>query len=512
MNPRAAIRRPSARDVKQCIIRHLSSLKSLPTTVPVAVRLFELQKHEGAEAAEYARVIASDAGITARILALANSSYFGVSMRITQPMVAVNLLGIAAVRTLAINLCLSGLHHELRLTKNESQEYWEASLCKAVAARQLVRRLDPKLAEDAYVTGLFQDIALPVMYAAAREKVKMLLEERMSAGERLQREREVCGGTHSEFGEILVDRLGLPKDYVSLIGTHHDLEALRRTAGSEALAAGAYAASLFPHRLDRWDGGDVKTLREFLANLGGQNVNLEEFLGMVSVESKREFAYFDRAKVTEIRLLELMTEAIRNAAEATVSLVGQVQEMKQQVATADEAVARLSQETSRLAEEAARDPLTGVLNRAAFERECRASLIHLQRENQPVALLYLDLDHFKEINDVCGHAAGDEALRQIVAVVRECTRATDLVGRLGGDEFAVLLANCPQNKTAEIAERLRLTVAARRVKGRALSASVGVRWIAAGEPATLEWLLTASDQRMYVAKRDGGNRVSMQTE
>jgi diguanylate cyclase len=86
------------------------------------------------------------------------------------------------------------------------------------------------------------------------------------------------------------------------------------------------------------------------------------------------------------------------------------------------------------------------------------------------------------------------------------------VGRLGGDEFAVLLPNCPREKTGEIAERIRWNVFARRMQKRELSVSVGVRWIAGGAPATLEWLLTASDQHMYAAKRDGGNRVSIQAD
>jgi diguanylate cyclase (GGDEF)-like protein len=491
--------------IKERIAARVRDLRALPTTVAVAVRIFELQKDPRAEVADYARIIASDAGITARLLALANSSWVGASNRITQPQMAVSLLGVATVRTLALNLCLSGLHHELRFSRQESQEFWEASLCKAVAAREAARRLNGKFAEEAYVAGLFQDLALPVMFACAREAMGQLLAERIDVTTRLAREREVCGADHCEFGGMLARRLGLVEAQVQLVEAHHDWDTLHGVVESQALAAGTYVASLFPHRLDHWHVDDVEALRKFLASPAGGGVKLEEFLTVVSGECKREFAFFDPSQVTEVRLVELMGEAVLAAAEASVELVGRVQELEQQIATVDATV-------SRLAEEASRDPLTEALNRAAFERECREALMRVQRAKLPVALLYLDVDRFKEINDAHGHAAGDAALKQLVQVVQECTRGTDLVGRLGGDEFAVLLPNCPQERATEIAERIRTLVAKQRVGEGHLSVSIGAHCVTGGAATTLEFLMAVSDQWMYAAKRSGGNLVSVLVE
>lgn len=498
--------------IKERIARRVQELRALPTTVAVAVRIFELQKDPKAEVADYARIVASDAGITARLLALANSSWVGLSKPITQPNMAVSLLGVAAVRTLALNLCLSGLHHELQFSRQESQEFWEASLCKAVAAREAARRLNAACADESYVAGLFQDLALPVMYACARQEIGPLLAEKINITTRLARERALCGADHCEFGGLLARRLGLCAAHVQLVEAHHNWNSLRDTVELKALAAGTYVASLFPHHFDFWHADDVETLRKFLASPAGGGVKLDEFLEVVGSECKREFAYFDPSRVTEVRLLELMGEAVMAAAEASVALVGQVQEMKQQIAAVDETVSKLAQERVRLAEEASRDALTGVLNRAAFERGCRDALLRMEQARQPVALLYLDVDQFKEINDIYGHAAGDEALKLLVKVIQECVRGTDLVGRLGGDEFAVLLPNCPSERATGIAQQIRARVAQQPSGGGKLSVSIGVRCMAGGAATTLEWLMSASDQQMYAAKRDGGNLVCVQAE
>jgi diguanylate cyclase (GGDEF)-like protein len=507
MSAQPANGQKSPSDLKECVSRRVKALHGLPTTVGVAVRLFGLPKGEGADVNEYVRVISSDAGLTARILALANSPLFGLRVRITQPQVAINLLGIPAVRTLAINFCLSGLHHELRLRKEESQRLWEASMCKAVAARQLALHLDEKVADDAYIAGLMQDMALPVMFACARENMGNLLESRIAISIRLQKERELFTADHAELGALVARRLELPENQAAMVAVHHDLPALEETLGASLrpLARSAFAASLFPHRLDHWDSADIEALRAFLQSDKGGNLELEPFVDTVSAECRQQFSYFDGSNVTEIKLLELLATATQEAAEETVRLVTTVREMKTYVDSADQAVVRMAEEVSR-------DVVTGALTRAAFERECQRSLQQMQRERQPVAMIYLDADNFKEVNDQCGHAAGDEALRMIVSVVRDCIRATDLIGRLGGDEFAVLLPNCPEAKARAIAERIRKEVAGRSVQGcgasRPLSVSIGLIWTASNKTASLESLIADSDRRMYAAKRSGGNKVS----
>ena len=100
------------------------------------------------------------------------------------------------------------------------------------------------------------------------------------------------------------------------------------------------------------------------------------------------------------------------------------------------------------------DPLTHLLNRRAFDERAHAGLGRAEREGIPVALLSLDLDHFKEVNDSHGHAVGDEALRALASAMTRSTRPSDVCGRLGGDEFSVVLPGADAGAALAVASRV----------------------------------------------------------
>ena len=164
----------------------------------------------------------------------------------------------------------------------------------------------------------------------------------------------------------------------------------------------------------------------------------------------------------------------------------------------------------QLRHQALHDPLTGLANRRGFEQRLCA-LLHSARGARRVhALCYLDLDHFKVVNDTCGHAAGDGLLRALPALLAPCLRPGDTLARLGGDEFAALLEDCPLEEAARIAGALRDAVRdfrfAWQYRRFALGAAVGVVAIDAGShgPASV---LAAADAACYVAKDRGTGQV-----
>ena len=106
--------------------------------------------------------------------------------------------------------------------------------------------------------------------------------------------------------------------------------------------------------------------------------------------------------------------------------------------------------TDKLTYQATHDSLTGLLNRHEFEKRLR-KILKAHRKNDVHALLFLDLDQFKSINDACGHAAGDDLLRQITALLNSKLRARDTLARLGGDEFCVILEHCPEEEALQVA-------------------------------------------------------------
>jgi len=175
-------------------------------------------------------------------------------------------------------------------------------------------------------------------------------------------------------------------------------------------------------------------------------------------------------------------------------------------------MSRERQYATRLAHLASHDALTGLLNRREFERRVTSVLVESQYEPNNHAVLYIDLDEFKVVNDTCGHAAGDELLRQVSALLRPRLREGDTLARLGGDEFGVLLEHCAPGPASVIADALRTTIGDYHFQWNQrafrIGASIGVVNVAGG-PETLAGVLSAADAACYMAKDKGRNRVQV---
>ncbi len=175
---------------------------------------------------------------------------------------------------------------------------------------------------------------------------------------------------------------------------------------------------------------------------------------------------------------------------------------------------KVAQDSRRVEEELRRlattDPLTGLANRRHFLELAELELKRLRRYGGTLALIMLDADHFKQINDVYGHAAGDEALRHLAVVVGTELRDTDLFGRLGGEEFAVLLPGTTLEAATEVAERLRHAVASQPVVAGPLSLpltiSLGV--VSCDPEESIDHSLNRADQALYQSKAAGRNKVT----
>ena len=159
---------------------------------------------------------------------------------------------------------------------------------------------------------------------------------------------------------------------------------------------------------------------------------------------------------------------------------------------------------------AATDGLTGLPNKRAVTDALKRTFAQATMTKAPLALLLLDLDHFKQVNDQRGHAVGDQVLASVGATLRSVLRARDFAGRNGGEEFAVLLPDTDIAAALDIAERVRAAIAEISLPGTdvPVTASIGV----AGFPdhgATLERLERLADAALYVAKRQGSNRVEL---
>jgi diguanylate cyclase (GGDEF)-like protein/PAS domain S-box-containing protein len=167
---------------------------------------------------------------------------------------------------------------------------------------------------------------------------------------------------------------------------------------------------------------------------------------------------------------------------------------------------------ARLEHQATHDPLTGLTNRREFEARVTAAIEEHRARGTEYALLYLDLDQFKVINDTCGHAAGDGLIRKIAWLINDRLRSTDVLARLGGDEFGALLRDVRGADAVALAEGIRRRIAEHRYdwEGRifAVNCSIGVI-VLDDTLATVSDALSAADQACYLAKDNGRNRVQL---
>ncbi|MBU3068793.1 diguanylate cyclase [Aestuariicella sp. G3-2] len=172
------------------------------------------------------------------------------------------------------------------------------------------------------------------------------------------------------------------------------------------------------------------------------------------------------------------------------------------------AIIRSSEE--RLEQQARTDKLTGLLNRIPYDEILSDAFQRFTRYNEGSALLALDIDHFKSINDTYGHDAGDEVLRKVAQILRGQTRSVDKAFRIGGEEFAIYLPQCDEAATRNTGERVRQAVEAMKVvvNEHTVKVTISVGYaLTRASTDTPDKLKKAADQALYKAKEDGRNRV-----
>lgn len=180
---------------------------------------------------------------------------------------------------------------------------------------------------------------------------------------------------------------------------------------------------------------------------------------------------------------------------------------------------QLGRQREAMARLACTDPLTGLYNRRHFFEAGEREIERSRRHNQPLSLLIIDADHFKQVNDQFGHQAGDQLLREVTRIIRDTLRTSDILARYGGEEFAIILPQTSRPGAFQLAERLRAAVAAIKLDaatGRGpreggshgvlqVSISIGVTQLR--DDDSMDTLLDRADNALYKAKNEGRNRV-----
>jgi diguanylate cyclase len=228
-------------------------------------------------------------------------------------------------------------------------------------------------------------------------------------------------------------------------------------------------------------------------------------------------------EVAQLKDLDAVRKTITSRTERMRAVIEAKREVDAEMSAAFEAKVRhlesrlhdANSQLSSMTERAYHDPfLEGVYNRFAFNEKLRQELLRFGRYQHAVSLILFDMDRFKQVNDVYGHQAGDEALRTVAARVKPILREPDTFARFGGDEFALILPNTSLHGAVTVAERLRVIVCSStflyETHELQISLSMGVAAARAGD--SLETLLERADRALYLAKEQGRNQVRSEEE
>jgi diguanylate cyclase (GGDEF)-like protein len=236
-------------------------------------------------------------------------------------------------------------------------------------------------------------------------------------------------------------------------------------------------------------GLDVTRVNDLLAQLESRTAEMAEILNV---------KIGDRLQVSEI-----LREAQEEVLQETLAML-------QSAVMSERRATQLEEEKSLLLLKTQTDSLTGLANRSMFE-EYLASCFEWGQDRLPVGLLMIDIDDFKQVNDVYGHPVGDEVLRSVAAIIRDITRHSDIAARYGGEEFAIIMPRTPPVALKNVAERVRTQIESQRfVTGQGdipVTVSIGgAHSDLIQAPAVADDLLKVADRYLYDAKRAGRNR------
>jgi diguanylate cyclase len=242
---------------------------------------------------------------------------------------------------------------------------------------------------------------------------------------------------------------------------------------------------------------------------------IESATGDTSSYNDRLGAYSERLQSGPTR--EALTSILAELATETQSVLARSRRLEDRLVESAGEISHLRENLVVLQREAMTDALTGIPNRGYFERRLRDAAETARLHGEPLALLFVDIDHFKKFNDTYGHQLGDQVLRLVARTLTDCVKGRDTAARFGGEEFAILLPNTSLKNAALLAEQIRATLVRRRIVRKnsgdelgVVTVSIGVgAWRPGDEAADL---LARADAALYQAKRSGRNRVATEQQ
>ncbi len=498
-----------------------SSNTTVPTIPAVAIQLLELYDNPDVAMKEIVELLQSDPALTAKIVKAANSPAYGIGREVTDLKQAVALLGKAIVTPLVLSFSLAEKSMPSQAAADLFSRYWLQAIVQAIAAECLALRYAKPKAGEWFVAGLLSSIGRLALINHDAEKYDEVMADAEARKTNLHdAEQRLLETTTVDLSADLLREWNLPQRWVDAAANQFRVVEQLETLPSQGVPhqplfiAVATASAVGSYFCRNCQGESLIRIVHLMEE--GFGATEEDVTALLEAVRERLDAVSHLFQVQSSGLpspMELTTLAMQHLARLAVE---QAMEQQRQE-TPSEAVVEerqcLLKRIDRLMRRASTDSLTGAYNRGYFDDRFNEQIAAMVAASQTIGLVFLDVDHFKAVNDAHGHMAGDEVLRQVAKALQGATRSTDIVARYGGEEFVVMVTDPRPDDLAHLGERLRAHIEQMEIvyEGTAIPITISVG-AAMGRPTSVvdkfgEQLIATADKAMYEAKRGGRNRV-----
>jgi diguanylate cyclase (GGDEF)-like protein len=490
-------------------LRALFERSRLPTSPAIAAQVLHLIDDPDSTATQFARVIQSDPALAVRLLRLANSARYAQRVPVNTIQRAVAVVGLRQLRVTVLGFELVSHVNRIGSIAFDLRQFWQRSVLRACLAREVARMAAAEVADEAFLVGLLQDCGMVVLaQILGPEYAQRCAQEGETHSDFYAWERVECRCDHASAAAALASIWRLPQAIGDALASHHQPELLEpqgRAADRLQAVSCAVAGLAFRGREVTIDE-PMKLFAEHVLELDA--AALHQCLQR-GAECYREVAEVFDDEPGRFDVAELLQEANRQLQEQAAAAEDRVRDVEAERDQILDEQLTLRKALGQYRTQAARDPLTGLLNRRALLDATVYCLRRAEHVPTTIAVFFIDLDDFKKINDTCGHQVGDRVLVAVAERARQVDVESAFASRYGGEEFVVVLTGINEAQARQAADDLLRHIRAMRIEGvgHPVTCSLGAVWGHLPRALSPEALFEAADQLMYLAKRGGKDRV-----
>ncbi|OOV86902.1 sensor domain-containing diguanylate cyclase [Oceanospirillum linum] len=487
------------------ILEKLENCQSLPSLPAVAYQVIEHAKCNDSDSALIASILEKDPALAAKVVALSNSAANMGAMTINSVKDAITRIGLDMTMTLALSFSFAKAMYDKQINTMDHQLFWRRALVSGVLGRVLASKMGQVKPERFFLAGLIQDIGMLAFNEIEAERYGVLFHSAKEHSELVKFEQKEFSTDHAKLGAWLLANWGMPDFYVNLVRNSHNAINKDTHIDEQIVIFSGDFAELWVHKEPSLAMGHL-----IKKNNKCRLFSTKEISAIVD-EVSSQLPVLNEIFATDVKtpfsISRLIEDAKQILVDRNMKLIGDLDKARK-----DASETKASEE--QLKEQLKKDILTNVFNRAYIEIISDRAFRHSSDNSCPLSVMFLDIDHFKQVNDRYGHQSGDIALKQFAKTLVKASGKGCYVGRYGGEEFVIIMPGMAADRAMAIATKIRNILrknplqVSQSVK-LPISASIGIATFTPGqhEFSSAEHLMDAADKTMYQAKKSGRDRA-----